>query len=113
MSWGMDYDRFWVCSWSEFFAYMRAQQIRDERQTQLIDTQSWQQGQYILDALLTVYPFFNPMVDAKKVKKHSYPKLPYLMQEKQKKEREKTEQTSLSAAERVRRFNESLRELKE
>lgn len=106
MSWGMTYERFWHCKWSEFFAYMRKHQIEEEREAEWQDVITWQQGQYILEALLSVYPLFNSMIDAKKLKeKHEYPKKPYSQVAKAKKKMEAEGRSVESIAERIRKHN--------
>lgn len=112
MLWGMPYERFWHCNWSEFFAYMRTYQMAEERKAEWLDTQAWKQGIYIKLALQDVYPLFNALVDTKKIpKKGRYPIQPLHVIEQKKKEVEQ-ETDRIPLEERIRQHNEMIAALK-
>lgn len=90
MVWGMGYEQFWHCSWTEYFAFYRKFQIEQKRRDYETDFAVWWQGKYFMDALKSVYPLYNSLADPKKSPKYPYPKQPYLQQEK-KRSKEDTE----------------------
>ncbi len=102
--WGMSYEQFWQCKWSEFFAYMRKYQIEQETQAELIDTQAWQQAVYIKAVLQDVYPLYNAFIDHKKNRKQYFPKKPFVVKAKKAKKQDSQEPVE-SLAERIKRHN--------
>lgn len=81
MIWGMPYESFWHCSWTEYCAYRRKFQLESRKRSIEADEFAWWQGRYFAEALISVYPFFNGFADAKKSPKFPYPKSPHLAQE--------------------------------
>jgi len=91
----MSYRDFWRGSWREYFAYLRAYAISEERRVREADSFAWWQGQYIAAAMMSIYPLFNGLADPKKSPKYPYPKKPWSAEKaRTEEEREKLNEVS-------------------
>lgn len=94
MACGMPYRDFWKCSWTEYFAYLRAFQISSERMAMEADSIAWWQGHYTAAAMMSVYPLFNGLADPRKSPKYPYPRQPLSTEKRRtEEEREKFSET--------------------
>lgn len=85
----MGYDLYWQGPLDAVYQYSEKTRLEYERMRKEMDFKSWLVGRYVRDAVLSVYPWLNPMA-GKGAKQIPYPEKPYTVQAEE--ERQKTEE---------------------